>query len=370
MKVDFVNFNYVDPEIKQEWRSAIADVIDSGVFIGGSHVSFFEHEMAKHLGVKNAIGISNGYDGLELALLALGIGSEDYIAVPAHTFIATWNSIISVGATPVGIDVNLDGQIDVDALKSAIETKKISCVIPVHMHGHASQISEIVALCKSNGVSVIEDASQAHFAIENNRLVGTQSDIAVFSLYPTKNLGALGDAGVLVTNSDALAEKVRSLSNYGSLTTDKYFHDRLGFNKRLDTMQAAILNVNLRRIDSWNQKRRQLAVIYSTAFQKMGIKFIRGTQGSVWHHFCIFVENRGKVRDYLHENSIGTEIHYPQLAAHEAERFMGLKPNPYPTAERISNTTLSLPISQFHNSEMIEYVIDVMIRAQNIGIIK
>lgn len=360
MKVDFFNFKYVPKEVSDRWRNALENGIKEGVFIGGLAVRKFEEEFALAVGTKYAIGVSNGYDGLEIALRVLGIGLGKKVALPAHTFIATWNAVIAVGATPVGIDVGNDGQIDIVNLEEALERERIDCVIPVHMHGHASDIKSIKELCDKRGIRLIEDASQAHLADQDGISVGTSGDIGVFSLYPTKNLGALGDAGVLVTSDILIAQKARELSNYGSTEQSKYFHSQLGFNRRLDSLQALVLSENLIFLKEWNSLRKQKADMYVKTMQELGIEFINGKTGSVWHHFCVFTPRRRELQGYLLKSGIGTEIHYPVLAAHEAEQFIGREKGFYPVAERIANTILSLPLSQFHSDTMVEFVCETI----------
>lgn len=358
MKVDFYNFKYAPNSLLDLWRSAVEQGIKDGVFIGGLAVNKFEEEFAQATGTRYAVGVSNGYDGLEIALRALGVGAGKRVAIPAHTFIATWNAVIAVGAIPVGIDVSEDGQINVQELVKTMERMDIDCVVPVHMHGHVSDIQFLRKLCDKRGILMIEDASQAHLASRDGFMAGSIGDIGVFSLYPTKNLGALGDAGVIVTNKAHIAQKVRSLCNYGSAGDNKYVHNELGFNRRLDALQARILSENLKFLVEWNSLRKYKSNLYIEHMQELGINFLRGRDGSVWHHFCIFSKKRDMLQSYLRNRGIGTEIHYPRLAAHEAEKFMSVRKGLYPVAETFSANILSLPLSQFHSDSMIEFVCD------------
>jgi dTDP-4-amino-4,6-dideoxygalactose transaminase len=369
MNVDFFSYNYVPVSIKNLWLDSVSKVLQSGELIGGSYVKEFEQEFAKCSQSKYAIGVSNGFDGLEIALRALGIGKGDSVAVPAHTFIATWNAVLAVGALPVGIDVGIDAQIDVNKFKEISSSRRISCVIPVHMHGHMSDMVAIARICRSSNIPIIEDASQSHFANRDGKIAGNTSAISVFSLYPTKNLGALGDAGVIVTNQEELAVKARKLANYGSHEKNKYWHTEIGYNKRLDAVQAAILTVNLKFIKEWNLNRRELSKIYAHFCEELQIPYLRGGEGSVWHHFCIQVSNRDRVQDFLLEQGIGTDIHYPFMAAHEVEQFAGLEKGNYPIAQTLSDSLLSLPISQFHDKEMINYVGETLKRARCQGVL-
>ena len=360
MKVDFYNFDYVPQEVKDQWRSAFEACIQEGVFIGGESVSDFETQFSKIVGSKYAIGVSNGYDGLELALRALGIGKGKNVVLPAHTFIATWNAVVAVGATPVGIDINEDGQMDTSELKRVMEHKEIACVIPVHMHGHVADLKTIKYLCESKGIPIVEDASQAHLAHREGFKAGVTGDIGVFSLYPTKNLGALGDSGVIVTNQEKLEQNIRSMSNYGSRLDSKYIHTQIGFNRRLDALQAKILIANLKFLDKWNKLRQEKVNIYIETMNQLDIKFLPGKSGSVWHHFCIFSSKRDALQKYLKKNGVGSEVHYPNLAAHEVQKFTDKDRLSYPIAEKFANTILSLPLSPFHKDEMIQYVCGVI----------
>ena len=365
MKVDFYNFEYVPEVTKNKWKETFDACLREGQFIGGDSVKLFEAQFSKIIGSQYSVGVSNGYDGLELALRAIGIGPGSEVALPAHTFIATWNAVLAVGATPVGIDVFEDGQIDTDALIRVVTQQKIECVIPVHMHGHVADLKTIKDLCVEREIWMIEDASQAHLASRDELKAGATGDIGVFSLYPTKNLGALGDAGVIVTNNKNLEQKIRSLSNYGSRSDNKYIHEQLGFNRRLDTLQARILSENLNFLEEWNLQRIRKTDIYAAKMNELGIKFLKGRNGSVWHHFCIFSEKREELRKFLEMNGIATEVHYPNLAAHEVQDFIEVRRESFPMAEKISKTILSLPLSPFHQDHLIDYVCQVIERAHS-----
>jgi len=360
MKISYFSFDYVPIKIQDLWKEAFSKVVDEGIFVGGPFVSKFEETFARICETEYAIGLSNGFDGLELALRALDIGKGDRVAVPAHTFIATWNAVIAVGAQPVGVDVGSDAQISCDQLKSILDRNNISCVIPVHMHGHMSDMLRIRAMCSNQGIPVIEDASQAHLGQRDGVKVGEYSDITIFSLYPTKNLGALGDAGVAVTNDESLMRRIRTLANYGSNLSSKYEHDYLGYNRRLDAIQAAILLANLPFLVEWTEIREAHARRYREVCEDLDIPFIKGHNGSVWHHFCVLSNRRDELRVFLEELGIGTEVHYPRLAAKEVQHFMRIKIEEFPQAAELTRTTLSLPISQFHTKEMIEVVVHAL----------
>lgn len=369
MKVEFFSFDYAPAWLKESWLKSFNETIIDGAFIGGSKLKEFEENFASQLGVDSSIGVSNGFDALEVALRALGIGVGHKVAIPAHTFIATWNAVLAVGATPLGIDVSDDAQIDVQKFNELIKRESISCVIPVHMHGHMSDFKLIRSICDDSGLVMVEDASQAHFAHRDGYKAGTLGEIGIFSLYPTKNLGALGDAGIVVTKDRELELRIRSMINYGSSASNKYDHYRLGYNKRLDSLQASILNNNLQYIDEWNAWRQELAGVYSDACTNLEIPFLAGRDGSVWHHFCIFSKNRDELKRFLMHLGVMSEIHYPNVAAYEVAQFANLERGNFPIAEKIATTSLSIPLSQFHSKEMIHYVVDCLRKAKNLSLI-
>jgi len=357
--VSFFSFSDAPSNLKQEWVESIAHVINSGRFVGGELVLEFEKMWAQMIGANFAVGVGNGLDGLVLALRALGVSPGDLVAVPSHTFIATWNAVKLVGATPIGVDVDQRGLIDLEKLESL---SNITCVIPVHMHGAMVDMVRLNRWANKMEVSVVEDASQAHLAKCELGYSGTLSDVGVFSLYPTKNLGALGDAGIITTSNEAIATFIRSNANYGASKDDKYLHNTFGVNSRLDSIQAATLLVNLKYLESWTKHRIGLAEIYlSRVKENDKVKFLHDqAEFSVWHHFPIICSQRSKLTAFLLEHGIATEIHYPNLAAREYERITGEIQGNYPVGEHLADSILSLPISQWHTAEEIEYVADVV----------
>jgi len=358
-KVSFFSYTDAPSGLKQEWVQSITDVIDSGRFVGGDLVLEFEKSWAKMLGVGFAVGVGNGLDGLVLSLRTLGIGPGDLVAVPSHTFIATWNAVKLVGATPVGVDVDQRGLIDLEKLE---ELSNINCAIPVHMHGAMVDMVRLNRWAKKSNVKVIEDASQSHLAKSKLGYSGTLSDIGVFSLYPTKNLGALGDAGVITTSDGSIAAAIRSNANYGASQDDKYLHNSFGVNSRLDSIQAATLLVNLKYLDLWTKHRIMLAELYLTSIKVSDkVKFLHhDSDSSVWHHFPVICSQRKQLAEFLLQHGIATEIHYPNLAAREYERITGEIQGNYPMGEYLANSILSLPISQWHTVAEIKYVAEVV----------
>jgi dTDP-4-amino-4,6-dideoxygalactose transaminase len=359
-EIPFFSLNKIPDSLKGEWLSVISKVIEGGQYIGGLQVRKFEENWAATVGVQYAIGVGNGLDGLVIALRALGIGSGDCVAVPAHTFIATWNAVKLVGATPIGIDVDDLGLINLDILESL--DLDIKCVIPVHMHGAMVDMHRLSTWAKKKQILLIEDASQAHMATIGDITAGQASDIGVFSLYPTKNLGALGDAGIVVTNDGNLASKIRSIANYGASPSDKYLHEEFGVNSRLDSVQAAILNVNLSNLDAWNLRRREIAQLYIGNLRENSVLKIMNKilLSSVWHHFPIISEERDQLLLHLRSNGISSEIHYPRTAAEEYFQITGLTKIDFPRAQSLAKRILSLPISPWHSDDEILRVCEVL----------
>jgi dTDP-4-amino-4,6-dideoxygalactose transaminase len=357
MNVPFFSFSNAPRKLKTQWKKSLINVVNRGIFIQGPEVKNFELSWAEKLKVKYSIGVSNGQDGLILALRALGIGDGDYVAVPAHTFIAVHNAVLSVGAHPHSIDVDGSGLLNIELLKKS--EQKFKAIIIVHMHGQMVDMREITFWAKKLKVLVIEDCSQAHLAMQDNIYAGAWGDVGVFSLYPTKNLGAFGDAGIIVTNDSSLATSIKHLSNYGSSPENKYKHDTFGLNYRLDEIQASVLNINLKYLVSWNLRRKQIAEFYLKNLNLESIKPLNSNlDSSVWHHFCVLVESRDDFKQQLSKFGITTDIHYPYLAAKEVEGYAQSIKTSYPVAENIAKKTLSLPISPWHNDREIEFVVD------------
>jgi len=358
--IPFFSFKKAPEELKNEWFTEIKKTIETGIFIKGPNVEKFEESWAKKIKVPHALGVSNGQDGLIIALRALNICAGDYVAVPAHTFIAVHNAVLTVGAIPYSLDVDENGLIDLDLLENL--NQKIKAVIVVHMHGQMVDMQRVMNWATEQNVLVIEDCSQAHLANQNEVYAGAWGDVGVFSLYPTKNLGALGDAGVLVTKDSSTLKALQLLSNYGSSPTDKYNHVSYGINNRLDEIQAAILNVNLRYLDSWNSRRREIAAIYIEKLNSNKLDLmIKDTSKSVWHHFCILIENRDLVRQKLSNIGIQTEVHYPKVSAMEVEEFLKVPTKNYQNADKISREIISLPLSPWHSNLEINRVIESLL---------
>ena len=359
MKVPFFDFNQAPNSLKIEWRDAIERVIGSGQFIGGLEVTNFEKSWANYLETENAIGVANGLDAIILGLRALNIGPGSIVAIPSHTFIATWLAVDAVGATPIGIDCDSNGLMNLDLLEM-IE-KSIDAVIPVHMHGQMVNMERLSRWAILNEVRIIEDCAQAHGAEIHGRLAGSWGDIGAFSFYPTKNLGALGDGGIIVARDLELARRVRSLGNYGSKQSNKYAYSRKGVNSRLDPLQAAVLGVNLKYLDTWNARRREIASEFISAFSRVGIRLlVTKPEESVWHHFIVLAENRDLARTALESLGVFTEIHYPECAEDSYAGISTHQSSQPEIARWLAQRTLSLPISPWMSDAQVTHVLDSM----------
>ena len=306
---------------KCEIDEAIQRVLDSGWYILGAEVDAFESEFAEYLGVKHGIGVASGTDALELALRACDICAGDVIFTVAHTAVATVAAIESVGAIPVLLDIEPETlTLDPQALERAISSEwgsKAKAVIPVHLYGHPAAMRDIKEIAEQAGLFVVEDCAQAHGAELFGRKAGAWGDIAAFSFYPTKNLGALGDGGMVVTNNTEFAHRVRQLRQYG--WQNKKFSVIPGFNSRLDEIQAAILRVNLNKLDSMNERRRSIANQYNAAFTSTGIRlpFCNSDAKHVFHQYVIRYSRRDEFRAFLREHNIQTLIHYAKAVHHQ-----------------------------------------------------
>jgi dTDP-4-amino-4,6-dideoxygalactose transaminase len=325
-------------------NDAIQAVIHRGDFILGQAVTAFEDEWARFCGVKHAIGVDSGLSAIELALRAGGIGKGDEVITQANTFIATVGAVMAVGARPVLVDCDEQGQVDVAAVERAI-TKRTRAILPVHLYGLIGDIDGVLELAGQAGLRVIEDACQAHGAVHRGRRAGSFGWAAAFSFYPAKNLGAFGDGGILVTDDDDLAEAVRMLRNYGSKV--KYEHVAAPLNHRLDTIQAAVLRVKLPHLDGWNDRRQYLADAYREHLLSGPVGLPASTQQGrhVYHLFVVQAAERDALRAALTAQGIETGVHYPiPLHAQPALRSLGYQLGTFPNAERLAAHSLSLPM--------------------------
>lgn len=346
-----------DP-IREEIEAGIRRVLDRQWFVLGSAVTQFEGEFARFCQTPHCVGVGNGMDALELASRAMGIGPGDEVLVPAHTFAACWMAVSAVGAKPVGVDVDGETGLMTATLAALKLTRSTKAIMPVHLYGQACNMQEISELTRENNLLLLEDAAQAHGAAWQGRPVGSWGDMAAFSFYPTKNLGALGDAGCIVTSSDDYAERLRSLRNYGS--SQKYRHEELGRNSRLDELQAAVLSVKLAYLEKWNRERQEIAHLYSTHLQGVGdliLPTVRQGTTHVFHLYVIRTAHRDQLAQHLSDRGIGTLIHYPTPPhLQPAFQYLGHQVGDFPNAEAFCQTALSLPLYPGLSLEQIEWV--------------
>jgi dTDP-4-amino-4,6-dideoxygalactose transaminase len=344
MNVPFLDLKAQYASIKNEISSAIQEVLDSCAFAGGPFVEKFENEWASYCGVKHAIGVGNGTDALWLALLALGVGEGDEVITVPNTFIATAEAISLTGANPVFVDIeDTHYTMNPELLERAI-TPRTKVVIPVHLFGQTADMDPIMDIVRRRGLAVLEDACQAHGATYKGRKAGSVGDAGAFSFYPGKNLGAYGEAGVVTTDSDELAAKMRMFRDHGQ--SQKYHHEIVGWNARMDGIQGAVLSAKLRHLDDWNEKRREWAALYNVeidASAGMLTPTTRARCGHVFHLYEVRVPNRDQVAAALQAEGIGCGIHYP-VPVHKQNAYAGLGTLELPVAEKCARELLSLPM--------------------------
>jgi dTDP-4-amino-4,6-dideoxygalactose transaminase len=346
--------------VMAETQAAIQEVLDQARFIVGPQVGEFERAFAGFVGVGHAVGVSSGLDALRLALSAVDVGPGDEVILPANTYIATALAVSAVGARPVLVDCDPRTYlIDCGQIAPAI-TPRTKAVIPVHLTGQAADMDSILGLAGAHGLHVVEDAAQAHGTTYRDRSCGTLGTLGCFSFYPSKNLGACGDAGMVTTGDQRLADRVRRLRNYGEEV--KYHHVEKGVNARLDTLQAAILSVKLRRLAAWNQARTEHASSYRRLLAGVGdITFQEQAPGSnhVYHLLVVETERRDALREHLRAAGVQTGVHYPvPIHLQPAYQDLGYKPGDFPNAERLAARTLSLPMFPELRPDQIEFVAD------------
>jgi len=344
----FVDLTSQYKTIKKEIDEAVKRVLDSAVFIGGSEVEEFEKEIAEFCNVRYAIGLNSGTDALFLSLKSLNIGPGDEVITTPFTFIASAGIIANCGAKPVFVDIE-PKTFNIDPLKieKAI-TKKTKAIIPVHLFGQMADMDEIMEIAKKYKLAVIEDAAQAIGAEYKGRKTGTIGDCGCFSFFPSKNLGAYGDGGMVITNNQELAEKIRLLKNHGSSPKEKYLNLVLGTNSRLDSLQAAILRVKLKYLEQWNKKRAKIASYYNKNLKRMGdivTPSIERNRNHIFHQYTIRTKYREKLQKYLKENDVPTMIYYPlPLHLQPAFRYLKYKKGDFSETEKAAKEVLSLPI--------------------------
>jgi dTDP-4-amino-4,6-dideoxygalactose transaminase len=345
MKIKFVDLAAQNLEISQRVAFELDLIHSTTAYVGGNQVESFEREFAEFLNVKRVIGVANGTDALRIALLALGIGPGDEVITPAHSFIASSSAISFTGATPIWVDMDPETyNIDPRQIESAI-TERTRAIMPVHLYGQAADLEPILEIARRHRLLVIEDACQAHGARYKGRRVGSLGDFGAFSFYPGKNLGAYGDAGMLVTNDADLAAKVRMMRNYGQ--RKKYDHVYLAWNRRLDTLQAAVLRAKLPHLDDWNAARRLHASVYDELLTDAGLQLPGVMVGNehVFHLYVVQSERRDQLARHLESQGIHTGIHYPiPIHLQEAYHDRGAGRGTFPVSEAAAPRLLSLPM--------------------------
>lgn len=366
MKVPFVDLKVQYQSIKNQIQEAILNVVEDCAFVGGKYVEKFEEEFAAYCNRRYAVGVSSGTSALHLALIALGINSGDEVITAANTFIATTEAITHAGGKVKLVDINPDSYtIDPQKLEEAI-TPKTKVIIPVHLYGQTADMDPIIEIARKHGIRVLEDAAQAQGAEYKGKKAGSLGDVAAFSFYPAKNLGAYGDAGMVVTDDKEIADKVRLYSNHGRRSA--YDHAVEGFNERLDGIQAAVLSVKLKNLDRWNRMRAEAAKAYNELLKDLPVKTPKEMPYSkhIYHLYVIRIANREKVREYLSSKGVGTGIHYP-IPIHllDAYKHLGISRGAYPETEKAAQEILSLPMYAEITEEQQRYVVDCLEEALN-----
>jgi dTDP-4-amino-4,6-dideoxygalactose transaminase len=369
MKIPIIDLTENYRQISSQVDRKIKKVLESGNFILGDEVRLFEEEFANYCGVNYGVGVNSGTDALFLGLLSLGIGRGDEVITSANTYIATVLAISFTGAKPVLVDIEAETyNIDVGKIEKAI-SKRTKVLLPVHLYGHPANMEPILEIARKYNLKVVEDCAQAHgaeykFQIPNSKFqikkVSSMGDIGCFSFYPTKNLGAYGDGGMVVTNDKKVAERLRLLRDYGRKS--KYRYIIKGYNSRLDNLQAAILRIKLKYLDHYNELRRRNACIYTELFHKANSEVITPVQKDyayhVYHLYCVRVKNRNRIIKKLADKGIRTLIHYPfPIHLQKACKELGYKKGDFPIAEKVSGEILSLPMYPELKEKQIKYVV-------------
>jgi dTDP-4-amino-4,6-dideoxygalactose transaminase len=345
-RIPFLDLARTHAPLADGFAEELEALLESSAFVNGEQVRTFEAEFAAYCGTRAAVGVASGLDALRLALAACDVGAGGEVIVPAMTFVATWEAVSQVGAVPVPVDItDADYNVDLGAVEAAIGRRTVA-ILPVHLYGQMADMQGLLAISEGAGIPVIEDAAQAHGAMRDGRRAGDAGHAAAFSFYPGKNLGAIGDAGALTTNDEAVASRVRALREHGQ--SRKYHHDEIGWTARLDTIQAAVLSRKLAHLDDWNDERRAIASLYLDALSGVGdlsLPNVADGSSPVWHLFVIRTADPGGLADHLSKLGISTGRHYPQPPhLSGAYAFLGHCEGAFPVAEALGRECLSLPI--------------------------
>lgn len=349
-------------QYQDEFENKAIEVLRSGWYVLGNEVKSFENEFASYIGAKHCVGLASGLDALWIAFRLLGIGEGDEVIVQGNTYIASVMGITINGATPVFVEPDEYFNIDASKIEEKI-TERTKAILVVHLYGQASNMTPIVELCSRYGLRLVEDCAQSHGAKFNGQITGTFGDIGCFSFYPSKNLGAFGDAGAIITNDDKIAEDARVFRNYGS--EKRYYNKVVGANSRLDELQAGLLRVRLRHLDELASEKAQICDRYLSELKndKITLPEIREGATHIWHQFVIMSECRDELIKYLDDKGIGTIIHYP-IPPHlsEAYSYLQMKEGDLPITEKYAKTILSLPLYNGMTTEELDYIIDTLNR--------
>lgn len=361
MEIPFNNLTLMHAEVSDELHEAWTEISRSSKFIGGEVVGRFEAEWAKYCNVDYCVGVDSGTAALELTLRALGIGPGDEVIVPANTFIATASAVAAVGAQVVFVDVDDSNLLMTSVSVENALTRRTAGVIVVHLYGQPADMDSINKVAQTAGIVVIEDAAQAHGATWKGKPAGSLSDAGCFSFYPSKNLGAFGDAGAVITRDYGLASRVRSMGNYGRPPDSPYLHEVIGGNHRLDALQAAILSIKLKRLDAWNAARRNAADLYKSLLSGCAAQMVGTSKNacSSYHLAVIQTAHRDKLIQSLATNGIATGIHYP-VPCHRQRAFLTEKTPWLPVVERAADRIISLPMFPNLTNAQIKYVAEAI----------
>jgi dTDP-4-amino-4,6-dideoxygalactose transaminase len=368
MRIPILDLKAQYATIKDEVTQAISDVCESQAFALGPAVAEFEKNVAAYCGSKHAIGVSSGTDALLVSLMALGVEPGDEVITTPFSFFATAGCIVRLGAKPVFVDVDPDFyNIDPAGIEEKI-TAKTKAIIPVHLFGQIAPMRAIAEVALQHNLSVIEDAAQAIGASRDGTLAGNLGDCGCFSFYPTKNLGGFGDGGLVTTNSDSLADCIRTLRDHGQ--KPRYFYKVIGGNFRLDGIQGAVLNVKLKYLDDWNEKRRKNATLYDSLFAGSPVRTPAIDSGnvSIYHQYTVTVPERDELQKYLADNDIGSAVFYPKpLHLQDCFKELGYKEGDMPVAEKLCKEVLSLPVYPELSPEEIEFVAGTVLKFYEIS---
>lgn len=358
MKIPFLSLSQQNDLIKDRALQVIKEILHKDWYILGQEVAQFEEEYAAFNQTSFSIGVGNGLDALRIALMSLGVKAGDEVIVPSNTFIATWLAVSDVGAKIIPVEPNKRTyNLSSDLIEKAI-TPRTKAIIPVHLYGQACEMNKIMSIAKKYNLFVIEDNAQAQGATSNGQLTGSFGEINATSFYPGKNLGAMGDAGAITTHNKQLNDKAKELRNYGS--SEKYIHNSLGFNSRLDEFQAAILRLKLHYLSDWNAERLKLADCYNKGLKEVGdiiLPYVAENSTHVYHLYVIRTKRRDELRIDLEKKGITTLIHYPiPPYLQEAYKHLKYKKGSFPIAEEIAETCLSLPLYPGLSEEQVNYI--------------